>query len=99
MLNSLLPDHHLPAISVSGIAYDSRKVKSGDLFLATRGDQVDGRQFVNNVAGTAAAVLCESPYRSVCGNDFEVRDLSAHCLLYTSPSPRDAHESRMPSSA
>ena len=37
MLNTLLPDHHLPAISVSGIAYDSRKVKSGDLFLATRG--------------------------------------------------------------
>ena len=30
-------------------------------------------------------------------------DLDAHgyrtCLLYTSPSPRDAHESRMPSSA
>ena len=24
---------------------------------------------------------------------------SEHCLLYTSPSPRDAHESRMPSSA
>ena len=26
-------------------------------------------------------------------------DLSNTCLLYTSPSPRDAHESRMPSSA
>ena len=26
-------------------------------------------------------------------------DLSIACLLYTSPSPRDAHESRMPSSA
>ena len=25
--------------------------------------------------------------------------LIAACLLYTSPSPRDAHESRMPSSA
>ena len=25
--------------------------------------------------------------------------LSAHCLLYTSPSPRDVEESRMPSSA
>ena len=25
--------------------------------------------------------------------------LSSNCLLYTSPSPRDAHESRMPSSA
>ena len=24
---------------------------------------------------------------------------SSSCLLYTSPSPRDAHESRMPSSA
>ena len=24
---------------------------------------------------------------------------SSFCLLYTSPSPRDAHESRMPSSA
>ena len=26
-------------------------------------------------------------------------DLCTVCLLYTSPSPRDAHESRMPSSA
>ena len=27
------------------------------------------------------------------------RDNSTHCLLYTSPSPRDVEESRMPSSA
>ena len=26
-------------------------------------------------------------------------DMCTICLLYTSPSPRDAHESRMPSSA
>ena len=26
-------------------------------------------------------------------------DQDGFCLLYTSPSPRDAHESRMPSSA
>ena len=26
-------------------------------------------------------------------------DMIISCLLYTSPSPRDAHESRMPSSA
>ena len=31
-------------------------------------------------------------------NDLSV-DLTKDCLLYTSPSPRDAHESRMPSSA
>ena len=29
----------------------------------------------------------------------EVCSLTYPCLLYTSPSPRDAHESRMPSSA
>ena len=28
--------------------------------------------------------------------DYEIK---SDCLLYTSPSPRDAHESRMPSSA
>ena len=28
-----------------------------------------------------------------------ISDLPTACLLYTSPSPRDAHESRMPSSA
>ena len=30
---------------------------------------------------------------------FEKTDADYICLLYTSPSPRDAHESRMPSSA
>ena len=35
----------------------------------------------------AETILCEK-----CGNGL-------FCLLYTSPSPRDAHESRMPSSA
>ena len=29
----------------------------------------------------------------------DTNQLLQHCLLYTSPSPRDAHESRMPSSA
>ena len=28
-----------------------------------------------------------------------IQDSEGSCLLYTSPSPRDAHESRMPSSA
>ena len=31
--------------------------------------------------------------------DPDVADKTYICLLYTSPSPRDAHESRMPSSA
>ena len=35
------------------------------------------------------------PDKPITKKPLEVR----HCLLYTSPSPRDAHESRMPSSA
>ena len=30
---------------------------------------------------------------------WDIKDRLDYCLLYTSPSPRDAHESRMPSSA
>ena len=33
------------------------------------------------------------------GNNSFAKELSKLCLLYTSQSPRDAHESRMPSSA
>ena len=33
------------------------------------------------------------------GQSFEKIEKDTDCLLYTSPSPRDAHESRMPSSA
>ena len=29
----------------------------------------------------------------------QIKPFNVNCLLYTSPSPRDAHESRMPSSA
>ena len=29
----------------------------------------------------------------------KIKAVLEYCLLYTSPSPRDAHESRMPSSA
>ena len=35
----------------------------------------------------------------ILNQNVKVSALSLFCLLYTSPSPRDAHESRMPSSA
>ena len=39
----------------------------------------------------------------VCKNLTKLKEINSnevnYCLLYTSPSPRDAHESRMPSSA
>lgn len=49
-----------PAVRVSGIAHDSRRVRSGDLFAAISGFERDGHAFVPEatVAG-AAAVLVE----------------------------------------
>ena len=46
-------------IEITGLAYDSRRVRRGDLFFALGGQHVDGREFVRQAldAGAAAAVL------------------------------------------
>lgn len=51
-----------PSLSVSGIAYDSRQVKSGYLFAALLGKNADGNQFIQNaLKNGASAVLSENP--------------------------------------
>ena len=45
-------------------------------------------------------MLCKAHHRGPDGQGtFFNDDISLGCLLYTSPSPRDVEESRMPSSA
>tara|TARA_R110001592_G_scaffold363371_1_gene685661 strand:- start:283211 stop:284701 length:1491 start_codon:yes stop_codon:yes gene_type:complete len=47
---------------IQGLQLDSRKVQSGDLFLAVPGELHDGRQFIEQaVANGAVAVLAEAP--------------------------------------
>ena len=47
---------------IHGMQLDSRKVRSGDLFVAVPGDVHDGRQFIEQaVANGAAAVVAEVP--------------------------------------
>ncbi len=49
-----------PELEISGISYDSRKTKPGDLFVAIKGFETDGHRFIPKaVANGAAAVLCE----------------------------------------
>ena len=47
-------------LDITGINIDSRQVKPGDLFIAMRGTQVDGHQFIPKaIESGAKAILCE----------------------------------------
>ena len=47
---------------ISGVSYDSRNVKNGDLFVAIRGGKLDGHHFIRDVLGKGAvAVVHELP--------------------------------------
>lgn len=53
-----------PDIDITGIAYDSRRVNPGDLFVAVEGIHVDGHHYLNDaIARGAAAVAIERPAR------------------------------------
>lgn len=56
--------------SVSGLEYDSRRVKKGDVFLAMRGETSDGNKFIDKAIATGAVAVvtdsqAESPRESV----------------------------------
>jgi UDP-N-acetylmuramoyl-L-alanyl-D-glutamate--2,6-diaminopimelate ligase len=44
-------------VDITGIAYDSRRVKPGDLFIAVEGIQVDGHAYVTDALARGAAAL------------------------------------------
>lgn len=55
-------DGEVPDIEISGIAYDSRKVVSNGMFVAIRGENVDGHDFIDDaVKKGAVAVVGEKP--------------------------------------
>lgn len=59
-------------IDITGVHIDSRKIKAGFLFIAVRGTQTDGHNYIDKaLAQGAAAVLCETlpdgtPADNVC---------------------------------
>src|SRR5579863_190494 len=47
--------------SVSGVEYDSRQVKPGDVFVAMRGESSDGNKFIDKaIAAGAVAIVSDS---------------------------------------
>jgi UDP-N-acetylmuramoyl-L-alanyl-D-glutamate--2,6-diaminopimelate ligase len=54
-------EHSGPSVEVSGVAYDSRRVGPGDVFVAMRGEATDGNRFIHAaIAQGAAAVVTDS---------------------------------------
>ena len=52
-------------VDVIGVAYDSRKVKQGDVFIAVKGEKVDGHSFINDaIKKGASAVVYEKAVSS-----------------------------------
>jgi UDP-N-acetylmuramoyl-L-alanyl-D-glutamate--2,6-diaminopimelate ligase len=59
------------AIDIKGIAYDSRKVKQGDLFAAIRGENVDGHDFIGDSINKGAVSVI---YEKIWANAHFFRD-------------------------
>jgi UDP-N-acetylmuramoyl-L-alanyl-D-glutamate--2,6-diaminopimelate ligase len=61
LLQAYLKQTEVPDVTISGIAVDSRKVRPGDLFVATS-DRVDGHQYIPDaIKNGAAAVIGSKP--------------------------------------
>ncbi|HSJ68966.1 MAG TPA: UDP-N-acetylmuramoyl-L-alanyl-D-glutamate--2,6-diaminopimelate ligase [Anditalea sp.] len=53
-------------VEVNDVVFDSRKVKQGCVFVAVRGTQVDGHEYIEQaVSGGAVAIVCEELPKNV----------------------------------
>lgn len=60
LLNSYITDDKFNDINITGLSLDSREVKENHLFIAIKGETVNGIEFINNaIEKGAAAVLWE----------------------------------------
>lgn len=60
---------------ISSIAYDSRRVQPGGLFVALRGEKTDGHNFIEQaIEKGAAAVVEETPGQKARATSIRVRD-------------------------
>ncbi|UCG51874.1 MAG: UDP-N-acetylmuramoyl-L-alanyl-D-glutamate--2,6-diaminopimelate ligase [Candidatus Latescibacterota bacterium] len=62
-------------VVISGIQNDSRQVKRGDMFVATKGGQTDGLEFVDDALGKGAvAIVTDRPVPSGSASNIVVED-------------------------
>ncbi len=68
---------------VTGIAYDSRRIAPGDLFVALPGERVDGHAFVRAALAAGASAV-------VVANEFDAADLPSEATVVAVPETRRA---------
>ena len=102
-----------PAVNknISGFAFNSSGTKMYHLDWNTGLDADNVNEYALSCPFALVSSSCDAPQKNkdvrgvvdaqinTAKNFAKDSSQSAFCLLYTSPSPRDAHESRMPSSA
>lgn len=61
IMKNVICEGVMPDIEINKIAYDSRKVEKGDVFVCIKGYQTDGHKYVANAvaSGAAAIVACD----------------------------------------
>ncbi|MBI3377869.1 MAG: UDP-N-acetylmuramoyl-L-alanyl-D-glutamate--2,6-diaminopimelate ligase [Nitrospirae bacterium] len=60
-------------IEITGIAYDSRKVKAGDVFVAAKGEKCDGHDFISDaVKKGAVAVVHEEHENKLLADSYQL---------------------------
>jgi UDP-N-acetylmuramoyl-L-alanyl-D-glutamate--2,6-diaminopimelate ligase len=60
--------HSSAAAEITGVQYDSRRVKAGDLFVAMRGGSTDGNRFIEAaIERGAGAIVTDSPEAYAAG--------------------------------
>ena len=67
---------------ITGLAIDSRAVTSGDLFVAIRGDRVDGNDFIEEAVARGAAAVVSSQTLSDAIPHLTMNDSGVACAAF-----------------
>jgi UDP-N-acetylmuramoyl-tripeptide--D-alanyl-D-alanine ligase len=68
--------------AITGLAIDSRAVTTGDLFVAIRGDRVDGNDFIKEALARGAAAVVSSQTLNHSIPHLTVTDSGAACAAF-----------------
>lgn len=74
---------------IAGIQYDSRKVKSGDVFIAVKGDHVDGHDFIGNAIALGAAAVVVEDQTAIVRSTLDAGDITVIVVKQARPAMAD----------